>query len=106
MTKTMFALSLGFAGLILATRAGFAAPLCEGHEAVARHPCETRQALRQRVGMAADNGITEPFASEAGTWTIMVAMPGGATCMVASGRNWGTVVEGDPARREAVGRAG
>lgn len=42
---------------------------------------------RQSLGLGANNALVEVFASdETGTWTITVTMPGGQTCLVASGQ--------------------
>ena len=42
--------------------------------------------------------MLEVFASaETGTWTITLTMPGGPTCLVASGEAWEWLDEGLPA---------
>jgi len=47
---------------------------------------------RQNVGLNADNSLVEIFASAAtGTWTILVTMPTGVSCLVAAGQNWQVV---------------
>jgi len=46
----------------------------------------------QSMGLGANNGIVEVFASdETGTWTITVTMPNGITCLVASGQAFETI---------------
>jgi hypothetical protein len=41
----------------------------------------------QSMGLGANNGMMEVFASEeSGTWTITVTMPNGQTCLIASGQ--------------------
>lgn len=63
MTRMIFALSLGFGAVILATRIAFAAPQCDTREAVtallADHYGETRRA----VGLAGTAAVMELFAS-------------------------------------------
>lgn len=40
-------------------------------------------------GLAHNNGLVELFASEeTGTWTILITLPTGETCMVAAGDFW------------------
>jgi hypothetical protein len=98
MTKMMFALSLGFAGLILATQAGFAAPACTTRDSVVSQLAERYGETRRGIGMAANATVVEVFASDAGTWTITVTTPGGPTCLVASGEGWEALTEQLPAK--------
>lgn len=47
---------------------------------------------RQNVGLNENNSLVEIFASAAtGTWTILVTMPTGMSCMVAAGQSWQVV---------------
>ena len=76
MTKTMFALSLGLAGVLLATQAAQAAPQCGPRDAVLATLADKYRETRQGMGIAANNSVMELFASAAsGTWTITVTMP-------------------------------
>lgn len=54
---------------------------------------------RQSIGLGANNAMIEVFASdETGSWTITVTMPGGMTCLVASGQAFETVAEALPTK--------
>ena len=54
---------------------------------------------RRSMGLGANNAMIEVFASnETGSWTITLTMPGGMTCLVASGQAFETVVEALPAK--------
>ncbi len=33
-------------------------------------------------------GVIELFTAESGSWTILITMPGGVTCMMGSGEGW------------------
>ncbi len=47
---------------------------------------------RQNVGLNGNNSLVEVFVSAAtGTWTILVTMPTGTSCLVAAGQNWQVV---------------
>jgi hypothetical protein len=98
MLKTMFALSLGFAGLILATQAGFAGPPCAVRSAVVGQLAETYREARKGIGMSGGNAVVELFVSEAGTWTVTVTLPSGMTCLIASGQGWEALAEPLPAK--------
>lgn len=39
-------------------------------------------------GMATNGAVVEFLSSEAGTWTMLVTFPSGATCLLAAGDNW------------------
>lgn len=44
---------------------------------------------RQSAGLNQNNGMVEVFASsETGTWTILVTMPNGKSCLMAAGKAW------------------
>lgn len=54
--------------------------------------------------MASNGGVVEVLAAseDAGTWTIIVTMPNGVSCLLASGQHFemlqrATKVKGDPA---------
>lgn len=98
MTPTLFALSLGFAGLILATQAGFAAPQCGPRATVLEQLSTKFGETRQGIGLAANTQIMEIFANtETGSWTITVTLPDGMTCLAASGQNFDSINEELPA---------
>ena len=40
------------------------------------------------VGLTQNGGVFELFVSPAGTWTILVTVPGGKSCYLASGEGW------------------
>ncbi len=49
---------------------------------------------RQSIGMAPEGRVVEVFASiETGTWTIMITMPNGITCLMASGQSFESLDE-------------
>ena len=99
MTRTLFALSLGFAGLILATQAGFAAPQCGPRSAVLDHLGQKYGESRRSIGIAANNTVMAVFASPtSGSWTILVTMPDGVSCLVASGQGYEAIADELPAK--------
>lgn len=99
MTDKLFALSLGFAGLILATNAAFAQSQCGNRDTVLATLAEKYGESRRSMGIAANNSVMEVFASEAsGSWTITVTLPDGMMCLVASGQSFETMHDALPAR--------
>ena len=98
MDKMLFALSLGFAGLILATHAGWAAPQCAARDGVIATLAQKYGETRRGIGMAGDAQMMEIFANtDTGSWTITVTVPNGTMCLVATGQSFETLTEALPA---------
>ena len=67
---------------------------CAPREAVLERLATGYGETRQSVGLGSNNAVVEVFASaETGSWTITVTMPGGLTCLVASGQSYEAVAE-------------
>ncbi|MGB3314224.1 MAG: hypothetical protein WBB85_07410 [Albidovulum sp.] len=100
MKQQLFALSLGFGGLILATHHAFAEgrPNCAARDTVVTELADRYGETRHGIGLAANNAVMEVFASaETGTWTITVTLTNGMTCLIASGQNYEALAEHLPA---------
>ena len=103
----MFALSLGFAGLILlmaATAQGQTAPnRCAPRGDVLTLLGETYQETRRGIGLAGPAQVVELFASAVtGSWTVTVTLPDGRTCLLVSGQDWEAVTDKAPAKGNPV----
>jgi hypothetical protein len=96
MTRTLFALSLGFVGLILVTQVAFAGP-CAIRSDVVAQLADRYQETRRGMGRAGNDSVVEVFASESGSWTIIVTTPSGFSCLVGSGDGWEPLAEALPA---------
>ena len=40
------------------------------------------------MGLTSTGKVMELLTSSAGSWTILVTMPGGPTCVIAAGESW------------------
>lgn len=70
---------------------------CAPRDAVVERLASGYGETRQSVGLGANNAVVEVFAStETGSWTITVTVPGGLTCLVASGQSFERVAEALP----------
>ena len=99
MARMMIALSLGFAGVVLATQIARADPQCGPRAAVLAALADRYGETRRSLGLAGPTQVMETFANDdTGTWTITLTMPDGVTCMVASGQGFQTIDEALPAR--------
>lgn len=101
MEKTLFALSLGFVGLILATQAAFANQ-CAPHDQVVAGLATGFDESRRMIGLAGPSQVVEVFASDAGSWTITVTGPDGVTCLVTSGQGFEALAVDVSAKGEPV----
>lgn len=102
MQQMLFALSLGFAGLILVAQAGHAqGAQCAPRDTVISHLSEKYGETRRSIGLAGQGAVMEVHAADAtGTWTITMTLPNGTTCMIASGQGYEAVTEELPAKGE------
>lgn len=97
MEKTLFALSLGFLGLILATQAAIAGQ-CAPREQVVAGLATGFDESRRMIGLAGPSQVIEVFASASGSWTIIATGPEGITCLVTSGQGYEEVADDLPAK--------
>jgi len=101
----LFALSLGFAGLILATQAGWtqSPQPCGARDEVLATLTGKYGEVRRGIGLAGSGAVVELHSSPAtGTWTMTVTLPSGVTCLIASGQGWEALTVEVPAKGEPV----
>ncbi len=99
MTHPIFALSLGFGGVILATQIAFSAPQCDTRDRVTALLSDSYGETRRFIGVAGEAAVMELFAADAtGTWTITFTLPDGQMCLMASGTGFEALVDGLPAK--------
>lgn len=95
-TPHMIALAAGFAAFCAAP-AQAQMNNCADRATIVQRLAERWGETRQSMGLAANNAVIEVFASaETGTWTITATMPGGPTCLVASGDAFQALAEALP----------
>ncbi|MEX2455612.1 MAG: hypothetical protein WD470_12960 [Rhodospirillaceae bacterium] len=64
-------------------------PSCAKRSDILSHLASRYTEAPVAIGVANNGGIVEVLSSETGSsWTIIITMPNGATCMVAAGENW------------------
>jgi len=88
MFRTALALSTS---LLLATTAGAAAqqPLCTERSEVVNQLSSQYSEAPVAMGIANNGGVVKILSSQSDTsWTIILTMPNGVTCMIAAGENW------------------
>ncbi len=68
---------------------------CASRVAVLNHLATNFKETPVAMGLANNGGLLEILASKDGTWTIILTMPNGLTCSVASGQSWEMITEID-----------
>ncbi len=79
--------ALTLACLVLAKPAA-AAPLCEKRDAVLKLLAHDFAEVPSAIGLVASGGVIELLTSTAGSWTLILTLPTGVSCVVATGDNW------------------
>jgi hypothetical protein len=103
MNQSLFALSLGLGGMILASDIAFGNTQCDARDRVVAMLAERYGETRRSVGIAGQNAVMEVYAATGtGTWTIAITLPDGQMCLMASGSNFETVAEELPAKGSRV----
>lgn len=101
--RMMMALSLGFAGVLLATEIARAEAQCGPRDTVMSLLADKYGETRRGMGVAANNTVMEVFVSEArGSWTITLTMPDGTTCLMAAGQGFEAMNDALPARGQKI----
>ncbi|MEZ5670304.1 MAG: hypothetical protein R3F55_23320 [Alphaproteobacteria bacterium] len=76
------------AGCVAMSAAARAEMLCGEREHIVDELKKTWQEDRTAIGLSNNGGVLEVFSSEQGTWTLLLTMPEGQTCMIGAGEHW------------------
>ncbi len=69
--------------------AAAAQPVCAKHAEVVKQLGGQHAESQVALGLAANGGVVEIYSTEDGaTWTMVITMQNGITCMMASGEAW------------------
>lgn len=85
LTATSTALILGS---ILTAPAALAQPVCGAHNTVSENLKEAYAEAPISMGVTTGGGIIEVFASDEGSWTMVITQPNGVSCLIAVGQSW------------------
>jgi hypothetical protein len=88
MKGALLGVAAGFA-LGLSTKWAFAAPPCGPRALVVAQLADQYGESRRGMGLAGDgNGVVEVYVADTRTWTVVVTLPDGRACLLASGIGW------------------
>jgi len=104
--KHLFALSLGFGAVFFLSQQSHSQEQpqnCAPHADVLDHLANSFSESRRAIGLNSNNTVMELFASESGSWTIIITLPSGMTCLAAAGEGFESISnEGLPQVGEQV----
>lgn len=69
---------------------------CGPHETVTSALAEQFQEKREAIGLSSTGMLMEVFASQFGTWTILMTSPAGIACVIAAGDSFEHIVPPPP----------
>ena len=91
--KTLLAAFLGLI-LSLPAKAEQAQNICTNRSEVLGHLATKYSEAPVAMGLANNGGVIEVLSSGKGTsWTIIITMPNGVSCMLAAGESWESLPE-------------
>lgn len=75
-------------GTVLVTATGASAMVCGKHDILIEALDRQYQERQRSLGLTGNGALIEVYASEEGTWTILLTTPDGAACILADGEAW------------------
>lgn len=75
-------------GSSLIPTAAAAQPVCGSHGTVSENLEKGYAEAPVSMGVTTSGAIIEVFASEKGTWTLVITQPNGLSCLIAAGQDW------------------
>ncbi|MCH7864963.1 MAG: hypothetical protein IIC56_07100 [Proteobacteria bacterium] len=68
--------------------AAAAQPVCGSHGTVSENLKKGYAEAPVSMGVTMNGAVIEVFASEKGTWTLVITQPNGMSCLIAAGLDW------------------
>lgn len=89
-SRVSLSLAALLCGIVFSTTSVSAqdARLCAQRDAMVKALKGKYQEQRRGVGVASRAGVMEIYVSAQGTWTIVISMANGMSCILAAGRDW------------------
>ncbi len=89
MIRTLIALTVAAFLVGFAAAPGLAQGVCAPRADLARALGQQHSEAPVALGLASNGNLMEVFASKLGeTWTLVMSMPNGISCVVAAGESW------------------
>ena len=101
---TVLRMTLGLIIMVAAAQQVFARPgTCALRTDVTERLAATYGETRKGIGIARQGAVMEIYASdETGSWTIIVTLPDGMACLVASGQSYEALADALPPKGDKI----
>lgn len=86
MTRLFLLTASAFA--MLASAPAMAQMVCGERVAIVNALKSGHQEQKTATGLAGNGGLVELFTGDAGSWTLLLTLPGGPTCLLGAGEDW------------------
>ena len=85
---------LAAAALLASVNQANAQSLCAKYTDIAKHLSANYSEAPVSIGLASNGGLVQVFSSKEGeTWSIVMTMPNGMSCLLAAGESWENLPE-------------
>jgi len=91
LAKTRLILGVSVAAAFVAGPAFAAETLCGTRDSVLKQLASEYQEAPVGIGLASNGAVVELLTASTGTWTLIVTMPKGSTCLMGTGEAWQAV---------------
>jgi len=88
LTLTAAVLALGIAAITSPAAAQNAQMVCGERVEIVNALESGHHEKKAAAGLSGNGGLVELFTGEAGTWTLLLTLPGGPTCLLGAGEAW------------------
>jgi hypothetical protein len=94
MTRLLLLTASAFA--MLASSPAMAQMVCGERVTIVKALEAGHQEQKTATGLSGNGGLVELFTGDAGSWTLLLTLPGGPTCLLGAGEAWeGWTPDGD-----------
>lgn len=76
------------AALLVASQPAASQMVCGNRVEIVDALQEGHSEQRTAAGISGNGGLVELFTGEKGSWTLLMTIPGGPTCLIGAGEEW------------------
>lgn len=88
LTRTRLIFAATVAAAFAASPASAGETICGTRDSVLKQLASEYQEAPVGIGLASNGAVVELLTSSSGTWTLIVTMPKGSTCLMGTGEAW------------------
>jgi hypothetical protein len=88
MTAMILAAGVATAGMPSAAAAQMSPMVCGERVEIVNALKSGHQEQKTAGGLSGSGGLVELFTGDSGTWTLLLTLPGGPTCLLGAGEAW------------------